>query len=157
MGLQLYEPTEKELDTLTLEDYYNKNKEKFTKEDNILLEDQLVFELNSNNFKTPAFITKNGYVVVGDWDMVSELLMSPIPPKTYISEDNTKYEYPILLVPGNNDMGYSLVALHPNANYEPKVKKLIDDMGEETLEYEFKNYNYPKEIKNEESVRPKIK
>jgi hypothetical protein len=145
MAFELYQPTKAEALTLTVEDYYNKNKEKFAND--ILIEGILTIGSGNNKFETPAFIIKNGYAVMQDIEMTYELYMSSITPKIYITTGKDNYEYPAF--PYKQSNGYVTLALHPDVVYEHEVEKTLSQ-NKANLNYElFETYNYPdKELLN---------
>lgn len=152
MAVKLYEPTQEEDLTLTKPAYYQINKDKISNENNIYLESKFVFESKGNLQETSAFITKDGYVVVEDWDLLMNAFDEALfGDKVYISVDN--HEIPVFLGIDMIEETSCILAYSPNVEYEPHIKEMVQKLEQEG-NMNFEEYNI---FNSKKDNQPKMK
>jgi hypothetical protein len=78
MEFQLVQLTQSELETITVEQYYQKNLNECKNQGNLIAEGTLTSKFGSKmNIDLKGFITKQGLVVVEDWEMLENIIMHP--------------------------------------------------------------------------------
>lgn len=152
MAVKLYELTQEEEATITKEEYYQLNKDKISNENNIYLESKFVFESKGDLQETAAFFTKDGYVVVEDWDLLMDSMDNALyGDKLYISVDN--HEIPVFLGIDMIEETSCILAYSPNVEYEPHIKEMVQKLEKEG-NMNFSEYNT---LNKNKEKQPKMK
>jgi hypothetical protein len=145
MDLDLYQLTPED-SRMTIEGFYQKNKEKYSLQNNIVEEGDLIFEFGKNKLTTKAFVAKNGFVVIEDWDMAEEALMSVDTGDLYIWDKHANIKYPVYISPESREV-IDFICDHPEVEFKPSIKKRLDEVREE-LKLE--------QAEPEKNIKPKI-
>lgn len=130
-------------DDITYEQYYQKNLDKIKAEGNFITEGILEaqYDNNKDTYQLKAFIAKDGLVVVEDWELLEDIIMSPIAAdEVYFIANENKYN---VFIDDEND-SFKVKCDYPGAI----VSKILLDRIKQARQYEQET---PSKVVKEES------
>lgn len=127
MKIELVELSEKQLEQVTVQEYYQMNLDKLQKEDHVVVQGKLTAVLDAYNqtVEFQAFVLKDGFIVVDDWGLLEEVIMAPIPAsECYFSDGKNKVD--VFL-----DEDTELKCDFPGVNLNKNLKDRINQVRQE--------------------------
>lgn len=126
MEFQLIQLTEEEMNTTTFEQYYQKNLDECKNQGNLIAEGILTSKFGSKmTVDLKGFITKQGLIVVEDWEMLENIIMHPTGADECFFSDGKNKE------PAFLDENTELKCNFPGVNLNQSLKDRIKQVRQE--------------------------